>query len=148
MKDSTGQEMTLGTNNGYKRFTITKHVHRLVAEAFLEKPEGDRCWVDHIDGDKSNNKVENLRWVTPSENVYAFGYKSRIENKKRAVLATHVDGRTILFSSRQECAEYFGCSDSEIVYNKVHKKHSPKRRTNPDGHDKKGWMFQKVEDIV
>lgn len=147
-KRSTGQIMVLSYNGGYARITISKHIHRLVAEAFIEKPDETRTWVDHIDGNRSNNDVSNLRWVTPSENTTAYGYKSRIKNKKRQVLAIHSDGRTILFNSRQECAEYFGCSDSEVVYNKVYQKHSPKRRLNPNAHDKKGWMFQKVEDIV
>ena len=45
-----------------------KAVHRLVAEAFLPKAEGATI-VDHIDGDRLNNKIENLRWVTFRENV-------------------------------------------------------------------------------
>ena len=61
-KDSTGQIMVLSKNGGYCRITISKHVHRLVAEAFIEKPEdASKCWVDHIDGNRSNNNVENLR---------------------------------------------------------------------------------------
>lgn len=147
-KDSNGQIMVLSMNGGYARITISKHVHRLVAEAFLEKPEDDRVWVDHIDGNRSNNNVDNLRWVTPSENATAYGYNSRIKNKRRKVKAVHTDGRTIIFESRQACAEYFGCSDSEIVYGKVHIKHSPKNRTNPNAKDKQGWRFEKVEDIV
>ena len=146
-KDETGQIMVLSKNGGYCRITITKHVHRLVAEAFIEKPD-DKSWVDHIDGNRSNNSVENLRWVTPSENCTAYGYHSRIKNKRRKVKATHLDGRTIIFDSRQACAEYFGCSDSEIIYNKTYIKHSAKNRTNPKAHDKKGWRFEKVEDIV
>ena len=147
-KDSTGQIMVLSKNGGYTRIIIAKHVHRLVAEAFIEKPDDEKCWVDHIDGNRSNNNVENLRWVTPSENYLAFGYHSRKKNKRRKVKATHIDGRTIIFDSRKACAEYFGCSDSEIVYGKVYKKHSPKNRTNKDANDKQGWKFEKVEDIV
>jgi hypothetical protein len=41
--------------------------HRLVAEAFIPNPD-DKCQVDHIDRDKSNNHVSNLRWATQSEN--------------------------------------------------------------------------------
>ena len=59
-KDSNGQIMVLSKNGGYCRITISKHVHRLVAKAFLEEPEGkDQCWVDHIDGNRSNNDVNN-----------------------------------------------------------------------------------------
>ena len=42
-------------------------IHRLVASAFIPNPENKPA-VDHIDCDKSNNKVTNLRWVTYSEN--------------------------------------------------------------------------------
>lgn len=137
-KDSTGQIMVLSKNGGYARITISKHVHRLVAKAFLDEPENEeQCWVDHIDGNRSNNNVENLRWVTPSENALSYGYQSRIENKKRKVKATHLDGKTIIFDSRQAAAEYFKCSDSEIKYNHLYTKRN-----------KKGWTFEKVEDIV
>ena len=44
-----------------------KAVHRLVAETFLPN-ENDCSMVDHIDGDRLNNKIENLRWVTPQQN--------------------------------------------------------------------------------
>lgn len=137
-KDSTGQIMVLSKNGGYCRITISKHVHRLVADAFLEKPVDDaKCWVDHIDGNRSNNNVSNLRWVTPSENVLSFGHKSRIEHKKRKVKATYLDGKEIVFESRQAAASYFGCHDSLISYGRRYVKGR-----------KKGWIFEKVEDIV
>lgn len=137
-KDSTGQIMVLSKNGGYCRITISKHVHRLVAEAFVEKPnDNNKCWVDHIDGNRSNNNVDNLRWVTPSENCLSFGYHSRIKNRQKKIKATHLDGREIVFESRRKAAEYFRCSDSEIHYNKLYKRGN-----------KKGWVLEKVEDIV
>ena len=41
--------------------------HRLVAEAFIPNPDNKPC-VDHIDGNPNNNVLDNLRWVTASEN--------------------------------------------------------------------------------
>lgn len=51
------------TKNGYKKFLV----HRLVAECFIENPENKPC-VDHINGNKTDNKVSNLRYVTYTEN--------------------------------------------------------------------------------
>ena len=57
-------------------------VHRLVAEHYIDKVEG-KDWINHKDGNKTNNHFSNLEWCTPSENIkHAFdsGLK-RIHNK-------------------------------------------------------------------
>jgi len=47
---------------------VSKHdIHRLVAQEFLENPEEKRC-VDHIDGNRANNCVSNLRYASHQEN--------------------------------------------------------------------------------
>lgn len=45
-----------------------KSVHRLVASIFVEK-HGERHHVNHINNDPSDNRPENLEWVTPKENI-------------------------------------------------------------------------------
>jgi hypothetical protein len=62
--DTNGYQMVGLRNNG-KRKTI--NIHRLVAQAFIANPEHKKC-VDHIDNNRTNNKVSNLRWATTSEN--------------------------------------------------------------------------------
>jgi hypothetical protein len=58
---------------GLRKLGIRKkhwfRVHRLIALAFLTVPENYQLLhVDHIDRNKTNNLLENLRWVTPQEN--------------------------------------------------------------------------------
>ncbi len=55
--------------SGHKLF------HRLVAEQFIPKQSEEQAFVIHLDFDKQNNHVDNLRWVTKAE-MHAHGQKS------------------------------------------------------------------------
>lgn len=64
----------IDNGNGYAIASMSKdsthyrrYVHRLVAEAFIPNPDG-KPEVNHIDGNKRNNRVDNLEWVTRAEN--------------------------------------------------------------------------------
>jgi len=87
--------------NGYIQVTLSaksgpveRLIHRLVAEAFLPNPE-NKPQVDHIDEDKINNQVNNLRWVTAKENISHYHTKDgrdhyiRLAKKRKEQLKTY-----------------------------------------------------------
>jgi hypothetical protein len=60
-----------------------KYVHRLVAAAFVPNPDG-LTQVDHVDGNRLNLSLENLRWVSPKQNVLLGGDRHKWEAQKLA----------------------------------------------------------------
>jgi hypothetical protein len=77
--------------NGYKtvclsngKFKRVFYVHRLVALAFIPNKHNKPC-IDHINNDKSDNSITNLRWCSYSENCYNRTRKCNARNKYKWV---------------------------------------------------------------
>lgn len=94
-------------STGYKRITLCKNgvtkrvfVHRLVAEHYVSNPNNYK-YVNHIDGNRANNRSVNLEWCTASYNVkdgWARGRDSshlHLNFKRREGATTIPEGSTL-----------------------------------------------------
>lgn len=98
--------------NGYAQIGLGQHgknkvVHRLVAQAFIPNPE-NKPMINHIDGDKLNNRVDNLEWCTNRENqIHAVKILKRpqgaYQNKPVRCVETGEE-----FANSQRAAEKLG----------------------------------------
>ena len=129
----TGATKAYKLNIGYKTVQLWKenkginhYIHRLLAKAFIPNPENKDC-VDHIDGNRLNNDLSNLRWATKQENARntgkpknnTSGYKGVSFNKHsgKYTIKIHVGG----FDSAEEASALYEEIASKI-FGAFHKK--------------------------
>lgn len=140
----------LECSNGYLRCTLHKNkhtkkffVHVLVATSFIEHINKEQIQVDHINRDRADNRVENLRWCTAKENVlFPETYEVRrqamikmnanplVKDKKKnttcckSVIQYDLDGNIInTFISAEAAKRFLGYSVSPMCRGEYKRKY-------------------------
>jgi hypothetical protein len=109
--------------NGYKAVSLydpntkkknTVNIHRMVALAFIDNPN-ELKFINHKDGDKTNNHVENLEWISPKGNVqHAIKENLQKPHPKRVMQYTVAGQYTHTYNSILEASEKTGASARHI----------------------------------
>ena len=139
-------------SKGYKQVNLSKNgkahtcrVHRLIAMAYIPNVENKPC-INHINGDRTDNRLENLEWCTKSENAlhaYETGLfvitdnmrsASSMNGKTNCVKAQESNKKPVLhieygifFDSAKEAADSLGIKYANLKY---HLKNAVKNKTS------------------
>ncbi len=98
---------------GQNKKLYSKRIHRIVAETFVQNPDNKKQ-VNHINGDKLDNRAVNLEWCTHGENIH-HAYIMGLNNGKRGRLGKESGNARLIYAIKDGCVvmEFYGTPEAE-----------------------------------
>lgn len=130
---------------GYKQVSLYKDankksykVHRLIAAAFIPNPENKPC-INHKNGIKTDNRVENLEWCTDKEN-----FNHAIENN---LIVNHGENNKFSKLTDEKIKEIFKLRDYGMTHYEISKKFKVSRPVISNILSRKYWKHVEIKKI-
>lgn len=116
------KELTLRKNNygylivdlGGEKRKKTCQLHRLIAETIIPNPNNLEC-VDHIDGNKLNNQLSNLQWITRGDNVRKAQEMGRWGTSPKSYEITFLNKKKLIVTNISKFARENGYAATKLV---------------------------------
>ncbi|HRZ18590.1 MAG TPA: NUMOD4 domain-containing protein [Methanofastidiosum sp.] len=107
--------------SGYQVVSLSKEgkikdflVHRLIAQTFISNPN-NKIWINHKNGIKKDNMINNLEWCNPSENII-HAYNNHLMKKG----SEHKDAKVVLMIKDNKIIKEFGSLHLAAEFVNVH----------------------------
>ncbi len=134
VKNSKGNYLNYVLSDNSKRKSCK--IHRLVAELFLENPKSNNMIIHHKDGNKQNNRVDNLEWKSPQghQKLHASQNPSQIAGmvrynkliKPKRIMQYSIDGKILgSYMNSKEAAKATGVCSRNILQVASHTEYKP-----------------------
>lgn len=129
----------------YTFANFTTSIHNIVGNTFIINDDPiNKTQIDHINGNKTDNRVENLMWITPSDNVKKAVDKGRRYGKPgiTPIIVTFPDNTTKTYNSQVEVVKELSLININIIKQSINLRDGFYYGTDKRNKSKKKWIYK------
>lgn len=124
LKQKKGKDNCLRVELWNNKKHKTMAVHRIIGMAFLKDTYKKELTINHKDGNRLNNKVENLEWVSLADNIRHGFNKGLYSSQNKTKIIDKKNNKEYIFNSMSKAGQFIGHNEKYISYCISRNKHS------------------------